>query len=97
MLPAPLLHKALKHLATNLLHVRSGMTLAEPRPWAHASVDLSQPVTAQRDTVRQGVNRTVTPASHKEQLVNEPIRQSLLKMCEYHAWLSFFMRGVRWL
>ncbi|WP_323772148.1 toprim domain-containing protein [Antarctobacter sp.] len=62
------------------------------RGWAHASVDLSKPVTAQRDTVRQGVKRTMTRASQKEKLVNEPIRQDLLKMCEYHPWLA--ERGI---
>lgn len=60
--------------------------------WAQASVDLSEPVTTHRDTVRRGVNRTVTADKPKEKLVNEPIRQDLLKMCEYHPWLA--ERGI---
>ena len=62
------------------------------RGWAHASVDLSEPVTAHRDTVRQGVNKTVSAAIDSELPANEVIRQNLLTMCEYHPWLA--ARGI---
>lgn len=39
----------------------AGRSILE-RGWAHASVDLSQPVTQQRDGVRRSVTKTVTKA-----------------------------------
>lgn len=62
------------------------------RGWAHASVDLSEPVTAHRDTVRQGVTKTVSAATDSELPANEVIRQDLMTMCEYHPWLA--ERGI---
>jgi len=62
------------------------------RGWAHASIDLSEPVTKQRDTVRQGVNKAVSGATDAELPANEVIRQNLLTMCEYHPWLA--ERGI---
>jgi len=62
------------------------------RGWAHASVDLSEPVTAHRDTVRQGVTKAVSAATDSELPANEVIRQNLLTMCEYHPWLA--ARGI---
>ena len=62
------------------------------RGWAHASVDLSEPVTTHRDTVRQGVNKAVSSKTSAELPANEVIRQDLLKMCEYHPWLA--ERGI---
>jgi len=69
----------------------AGRTIIE-HGWAHASVDLSEPVTAHRDTVRQGVTKTVSAAIDSNPPANEVIRQDLLKMCEYHPWLA--ERGI---
>lgn len=62
------------------------------RGWAHASVDLSAPVTRQRDTVRRGVTKAVTPVTEDETPVNAPIRQDLLQLCDYHEVLA--ERGI---
>jgi DNA primase len=62
------------------------------RGWAHASVDLSAPVTRQRDTVRRGVTKAVTAVTETESPENDPIRQDLLKLCQYHDLLA--ERGV---
>jgi DNA primase len=65
----------------------AGRSILE-RGWAHASIDLGQPVTSTRDKVRGGVTRAVTA----ETLSNAPIRQDLLKMCEYHPAIE--ARGI---
>lgn len=65
------------------------------RGWAHASVDLSQPVTRQRDGVRRSVTKAVTkakPERSKPELANAPIRQNLLELCDYHEELA--RRGI---
>ncbi len=72
----------------------AGRSILE-RGWAHASVDLSQPVTQQRDGVRRSVTKTVTkakPERSKPELANAPIRQNLLDLCDYHDDLA--KRGV---
>lgn len=61
----------------------AGRSILE-RGWAHASIDLGQPVTSTRDKVRRGVTRAVTRETDVQTPFNEPIRQDLLKMCEYH-------------
>jgi len=58
------------------------------RGWAHASVDLSEPVTKHRDSVRQGVIRAVTAVTEDETPANAPIRQDLLQLCDYHEVLA---------
>lgn len=60
--------------------------------WAHASVDISQPVTGQRDAVRQGVTRAVTEKFKPDAPANAPIRQDLIAMCDYHPRLE--ERGI---
>ncbi len=62
------------------------------RGWAHASVDLGQPVTTARDSVRRGVTDAVTAEPDDTEPANAPIRQDLLKMCEYHPAIE--ARGV---
>jgi len=62
------------------------------RGWAHASVDLSAPVTRHRDTVRRGVTKAVTAITETEAPENEPIRQDLLKLCGFHEAIA--ARGV---
>jgi DNA primase len=62
------------------------------RGWAHASVDLGQPVTKARDSVRRGVTKAVTAEIEAEEPANTPIRQDLLTMCEYHPAIE--ERGV---
>ena len=69
----------------------AGRSILE-RGWAHASIDLGQPVTRTRDKVRRGVTRAVTAETDAQTLSNEPIRQDLLKMCEYHPAIE--ARGV---
>jgi DNA primase len=60
--------------------------------WAHASVDLGKPVTNTRDRVRRGVTSAVTGGTDAEPPVNDPIRQDLLKLCEYHPAIE--TRGI---
>jgi hypothetical protein len=69
----------------------TGRSILE-RGWAHASIDLGQPVTTTRDKVRRGVTRAVTAKTDSKNLSNEPIRQDLLQMCEYHPAIK--ARGV---
>jgi len=58
----------------------------------NTSIDLGQPVTSTRDKVRRGVTRAVTAETDVQTPANEPIRQDLLKMCEYHP--SIEARGI---
>lgn len=61
--------------------------------WAHASVDLSQPVTGQRDKVRRSVTKAVTEKTGAVLTPsNAPIRQDLIAMCGTHPRLE--ERGV---
>ena len=61
--------------------------------WAHASVDLSQPVTGQRDKVRRSVTKAVTEKTGAETAPsNSPIRQDLIAMCGTHLRLE--ERGI---
>ena len=64
--------------------------------WAHASVDLSQPVTNTRNTVRrtvtQAVTKSVTACDSGDAHFNATIRQDLITMCDYHEVLD--ARGV---
>ena len=60
--------------------------------WAHASVDLGKHVTSTRDSVRRGVTSAVTGGNDAETVVNDPIRQDLLKLCEYHPAIE--ARGI---
>ncbi|MBV1864911.1 MAG: toprim domain-containing protein [Rhodobacteraceae bacterium] len=64
--------------------------------WAHASIDLSQPVTGQRDKVRRSVTKAVTSAvtekPEDETPANTPIRQDLITMCVPHPKLE--ERGI---
>lgn len=61
--------------------------------WAHASVDLSQPVTGQRDKVRRSVTKAVTEKSKVDSTAsNAPIRQDLIAMCDTHPRLE--ERGI---
>ncbi len=62
------------------------------RGWAHASVDLSAPVTRQRDTVRRTVTKAVTSETGDGAPANAPIRQDLLKLCDFHDALA--ERGI---
>ncbi|WP_158623156.1 toprim domain-containing protein [Pseudorhodobacter sp. E13] len=62
------------------------------RGWAHASVDLSIPVTRHRDTVRRSVTKAVTTVTETVPTENDPIRQDLLKLCSYHETIA--ARGV---
>lgn len=70
---------------------QAGRSILE-RGWAHASIDLGRPVTNTRDKVRRGVTRAVTVETDAQTPTNEPIRQNLLKMCEYHPDLA--SRGI---
>lgn len=72
----------------------AGRSILE-RGWAHASVNLSQPVIQQRDGVRRAVTSAVTKPRHetkKSGLSNAPIRQDLLELCDYHEELE--KRGI---
>ena len=60
--------------------------------WAHASVDLGPPVTTARDKVRRGVTQAVTANPEVECPANDPIRQDLLQLCEYHPAIE--ARGI---
>lgn len=61
--------------------------------WAHASVDLSQPVTGQRDKVRRSVTKAVTEKTEAVSTpFNAPIRQDLIAMCGTHPRLE--ERGI---
>jgi DNA primase len=60
--------------------------------WAHASVDLSQPVTNTRDKIRRSVTKTVTACDKRYTPFNETIRQDLITMCDYHEVLEH--RGI---
>ncbi|KAB7613637.1 hypothetical protein F9L33_09670 [Amylibacter sp. SFDW26] len=60
--------------------------------WAHASVDLSQPVTHTRDSVRRSVTKSVTACDKPNAPFNEVIRQDLIAMCDHHDVLN--QRGI---
>lgn len=61
--------------------------------WAHAPVDLSQPVTGQRDKVRRSVTKAVTEKTGADSTPsNAPIRQDLIAMCGTHPRLE--ERGI---
>ncbi len=60
--------------------------------WAQASIEPSQPVTKTRDTVRRSVTKSVTGCDKGKTPFNEPIRQDLITMCDYHDVLK--QRGI---
>lgn len=60
--------------------------------WANASINLRKPVTKTRDSVRRGVTSAVTGGADAEPPANDPIRQDLLKLCEYHPAIE--ARGI---
>jgi DNA primase len=60
--------------------------------WAQASIELSQPVTKTRDSVRRSVTKSVTTCDKADAPVNEAIRQDLITMCGYHDVLA--QRGI---
>lgn len=61
--------------------------------WAHASVDLSRPITGQRDKVRRSVTKAVTEKTRAVSTpANAPIRQDLIAMCDMHPRLA--ERGI---
>ncbi len=62
------------------------------RGWAHASANPGRSVTTARDSVRCGVTKAVTTETDPEHPVNEPIRQDLMKMGEYHPAIE--ARGI---
>ena len=62
------------------------------RGWATASIDLAQPVANTRRRTRAQAAQTVALERTDDAPSNAPIRQDLLKMCEYHPAIE--ARGI---
>ncbi len=62
------------------------------RGWAQASVELATLVAQERARTRRSARQAATPIEGASSPANDPIRQDLLQMCEYHPAIE--ARGI---